>query len=1375
MTITADHPGAPLRREAGVPAAVEWGRHAAVALALAALAFMQDPGRIVADTKIDLVLNPYGLLERALSLWEPLGFAGQVQNQGYGYLFPMGPFFLLGDIAGFPAWVWQRLWWTLILFTAYLGTYLLAKALGIGGPGTRLVGALAFALAPRMLSTIGAISSESLAMALAPWVVLPLVWACRDGRLARGGLLSGVALLLAGGVNAAATLVLCIPPALYLLTRSPGAPKRRLAAWWALGTLLACSWWVGPLVILRQVSPPFLDYIENAAVTTRFASMPQAIRGAEHWLAFVADAGGPVWRSGWFLVTVPIVIAYTVVVASLGLAGLSLRGMPERVFVVALVLAGVVLVTWGYVGPVDGLLAESARGLLDGPLVAFRNTHKFDPILRLALVMGLIHLLSRTFTFASGRPGWGVVPFAVTGLALLGTLGTAFPALVGQLAPRGSFVAVPQYWEDAVEFLETRTQDGGRALLVPGSSFANYLWGAPRDEPMQALGEVPWLVRDAIPLTPPATIRMLDALQARWASGRSSPGMADQLAAAGVKYLVIRNDLDTSLSRASAPTIVHEALRGTTGLRLVADFGPLVGGQLDDGAVVDRGLSQPYRAIEVYEVEAFDGLVSTVPLESVPVVAGGPENVVDLRDAGIIDSAPALLDGDGLAAAIGPLLQTDGIARRESTPGRVDDNASHRLAADEPGVLDRKMLDYRAFDDERGITAARWTGDGVISASSAASQADSVGGTRRSAAPFAALDADLFTSWWSAQGSDDQPWWMVEWPTPRELPALRISMDGTLPMPRATTITVTTSQGEREYTVPDDGIVEVPAHSEATTMLRISSSGRPGARLGIREIVGLPPERRTAVVPAPSRDPVVTALSASVDGRPWCVHPPGAVVCTDLLGRAGEEDGAIDRIVAVPGGDPLPIEMTAVPRPGAALDALIAEMDAAAGASMIATASSSVVADPEGGPRAAIDRDLETAWIAGESDDDPRLALRWTGDRPVSGIQLRQRLGMPASRPLSVAVQFPDGAIRSGRFDERGVVKFDDPVRASSLVIRFPEVQQVYSVDPATAAGAILPVGVSDLRVIGAVDVMPDPTVSRQVQIPCGEGPSAMLGDSMVLTEGKTSTRDLVQSLPVTFTACGASAPQVEAGGEVRVTATGGDRWSVRQIVLGDTAAVDQAPQSAVDVREWDSTERYVTVADRASSSLLVVRENANPGWTAYLDGEELPVARPDGWQQGWILPPGDAATVELRMRPARWYQGWLIFGLGCAVALLAGAVVAVARSRRASVSPKLVVDASRVPVGVQWSVVLVALVLSAGAWGAVACGISWVTSRWLPLRARPAVPVIVLALAIGSGMVLALGPWAGSYTGDALGAALPLILAVALAVAPWAGRRPPA
>src|SRR5580692_4117377 len=76
-------------------------------LLLAVLAFPTRPGNILADTKIDLAVNPLGFLHRALQLWDPSQF-GQLQNQAVGYLFPMGPFFALGKLMALPGWVVQR-------------------------------------------------------------------------------------------------------------------------------------------------------------------------------------------------------------------------------------------------------------------------------------------------------------------------------------------------------------------------------------------------------------------------------------------------------------------------------------------------------------------------------------------------------------------------------------------------------------------------------------------------------------------------------------------------------------------------------------------------------------------------------------------------------------------------------------------------------------------------------------------------------------------------------------------------------------------------------------------------------------------------------------------------------------------------------------------------------------------------------------------------------------------------------------------------------------------------------------------------------------------------------------------------------------------
>ncbi|WP_425429159.1 alpha-(1-_3)-arabinofuranosyltransferase domain-containing protein, partial [Tsukamurella tyrosinosolvens] len=155
----------PLTRRAGAWAFV----------ALLALSFLSAPGKVVADTKLDLTANPIGFLARAANVWSSQSPLGQVQNQAYGYFFPHGAFFALGQFLHVPPWVTQRLWWALLLFAGFWGIIRLAEALRTGSRGSRVVAAAAFVLAPQVLTTLGAISSETAPVMLAPWVLLPLV------------------------------------------------------------------------------------------------------------------------------------------------------------------------------------------------------------------------------------------------------------------------------------------------------------------------------------------------------------------------------------------------------------------------------------------------------------------------------------------------------------------------------------------------------------------------------------------------------------------------------------------------------------------------------------------------------------------------------------------------------------------------------------------------------------------------------------------------------------------------------------------------------------------------------------------------------------------------------------------------------------------------------------------------------------------------------------------------------------------------------------------------------------------------------------------------------------------------------------------------
>ena len=579
-------------------------------LAFLLLACLQAPGQIVPDTKYDLVADPVRFLTQATHLWTGLSFGGQVQNQAYGYLFPQGPFFALFDLLGMPAWLTGRLWWAVLLTVAYIGVVRVAAALRIGTRGTRAAAGILYALAPRMLGDLGSISSEIWPVALAPWVMLPIIRVLQ-GRMSprRGGAGAALALALMGAVNAVATAAACLPAILWWAMHRPNRTWTRLAAWWLPLSAAVCLWWAVPLVLLGQVSPPFLDHIESAEVTTRWSSVTEVLRGASTWVPFVSTDR----IAGAALTSEPIFVLVTGVIAAVGVVGLLRRGMPARGRLLVIAAVGLVAMTAAWVGPAGGGLAETVRAFLDGSGAPLRNVHKFEPLLRLPIVLGVAHLLAHLLARVGGdrRQVAGALAHperdrsvAVAMVVVLAAGIAVAPAWLGKLAPVGAHEKLPDFWPEAATWLSENApaaRPGAeaaatgadtdanpdadpdhdpaattRALVVPGASFGRQVWGVTRDEPLQPLAETPWAVRDSVPLQPAPAIRALDAVQRRLADGRPAQGMAATLASLGIGYLVVRNDLADGAG--ARPVLVHQALEGSPGLVPVAEFGPPIGG-----------------------------------------------------------------------------------------------------------------------------------------------------------------------------------------------------------------------------------------------------------------------------------------------------------------------------------------------------------------------------------------------------------------------------------------------------------------------------------------------------------------------------------------------------------------------------------------------------------------------------------------------------------------------------------------------------------------------------------------------------------------------------------------------------------------------------
>lgn len=1230
-------------------------RLAASCALLVGLAFLQSPGLLVADTKFDLVADPGGFLGRALHLWDAEGAFGQLQNQAYGYLWPMGPFFLLGDLAGMPGWVVQRLWLALVLCVAFLGAALVVRALGVRSDLAVLVAGFAYATSPRMLTTLGPISIEAWPSAVAPWVLLPLVVGATRGSPRRAAMLSGLAVAMVGGVNAAATFAVLPLGVVWLLTRQPGPRRRALMLWWPVFTALGTLWWLVPLFVMGAYSPPFLDYIESASVTTFPTTLFDALRGTSNWVPYVS----PSWQGGFEVISQFYLALNSGLVLALGLLGLVLRSQPHRLFLVVSVLVGLLMVTMGHTGAVQGWLADPLAGALDGALAPLRNVHKFDPIVRLPLVVGLawaVEAAARSVGSTTLRVGDRELrprAFHTVGvLALVGVVGAALPLVSNRVAPTPPVIEVPPYWTQTASWLDERGDDGGVSLLLPGSGFADYQWGSPRDEPLQYLGTAPWAVRNAVPLTPPGNIRMLDAIETDVTQGVGGDGLAPYLARAGVRYLVVRNDLAPSADRADL-ALVHQALASSPDIELVETFGPEVGGDAhldtDDGRVlVDGGWQTRYRAIEVFEVGRDDGeaMTSTRSEERLPVVVGGPEDLLDLAGADLVGSEPTRLATDVASGGVplGPVVLTDGMLDRERTFGRVHDGYA---AVRTPGDVPRSgnpTSDYLLDDDDTWLTTARLDGAAALTASSSTSDVDTPSGTRPGTLPYAAVDRDPVSEWVSSPAATDPPWWQVDLEEPRVVREVTVTLgEAGADRERLRVVTEAGTSDLVDLTRGETRTVALPAGGP-TGWVRVETAGSVGSlALAEVEVPGVD-VRRSLVLPELPDDwaaPDAVLLRALRDGRTGCVVVDDRTPCLESRARASEEPLDVSRVVRLPAAASYGATLLASPRPGAALDAIVQE-----GLAVNVTGSSTAVDDTRASALAAVDGDPGTAWVPALEDPRPRLSLRWLGERTLTGLSLDVDEDAPVARPTEVRVAWPGGSL-TAPVGERGTVRWDEPVTTDQLSIEILREDETASID---ARGAVveLPAGISELSLSGGPDLTPVELSDAPVVQACGTGPTVEVGGEARETALVASAAQLQAMATVPARLCGA--PEVElAAGENEVRLLASDAAVPVSLALR-RPSVGGMPGTPVDLAATGALGDEVVPDEDART--LVLRRNVNPGWEATQDGATLRPLVIDGWQQGFAL--DDTEPVAIGFAPDTPYR----VGLGGGLVLLVGLVL---------------------------------------------------------------------------------------------------------------------
>lgn len=1256
-------------------------------------ALIAAPGRMPADSKLYLYLDPGRFLGDAASTFDPRQFAGWVPHQHVSYLWPSGPWFWVFDTLAVPDWIAHRLWIGSLMVAAGLGVRWCARTLGFGQVAA-LVAAVAYQTSPYVLPYVSRTSVMLLPWAGLGWIVALTVRATRH-RGWRDAAWIALVVLTVGAVNATALAMIVPAPALWLLHAAwRGSVRWRdaalIAARVALLTVPVSLWWIAMLVIQGRWGAEVLPYSEALADVSLTANATEVWRSLGYWLFYVRDGSTATTTESLRYLSSTPAIAISYLVPILGLTGLALTRWAHRRFAMLLVVTGAVLAVG--VHPIDDrsplmrLIAGNDEG---GLALALRSSTRALPMMNLGLALGLGALASAFGAARLPRLGWpahrfagaSAIAIAIANLPALWTGAFVDPALERDQHP-------PQAWLDAAAELD-RSGSASRVLQVPGAEFGAFDWGYTVDQPLPGLTDKPLVTRDLLPLGSPAAMDLLFALDDRIQDGVLEPSAVAPVARwLGVDTVWLANDLDQERFDTAHPELVGAQLDAAPGLSDPTGFGTAAIPSAAEPAADVHRLATPDLAVwavppvQLYEVEDA-GRVIRAGSETV-VVSGSGDGLVDAAAAGLLDGSEvvrysASQTGRELADALGDasaVIVTDS-NRAQARHWRSSQDTRGYNESDQPelALLREVASDQRlpvfverdAEIDPSTQTVARQVGPVTATATSYGEPFRYLPERR----PVMAVDGDPTTAWTVGEHADPVG----------ELLRLRFAE----PVDAIGLVQAARAGGRRitEVRMTVDGgapvVVALDDRSLSPTGQPVEIAGGTVVDIEIVAVAGGEPFTAGAVQ-AVGFSEIVTGLEPTVE----VVRPP-----YDALGGTGADTplalsftrwriDPTDRWRSDP--EPtlvrefdLSLPRSFTPAVEVRLDARASDAELGALLGWSVTASTRLEGSIASAGQAALDGDTSTAWIPGIG-----ASVGATLDLPA-----------PSSAVERIELVMPDGvsritqiALRSGgderqvtletAGDDRVVGTVEPPLPAGPLQLEIVGV----AASPASLVhdrrfGDLVdrPTGISEVSIDGLAPVAPIAATSGRLECV-----------TLLAVDG-TEQRFSV-TLDGASTVAGTAAVAEPCGGTLelgaathRLTGAALPGLQVDRVVLDDgaTEALEDggsAGAATVDVVESGRFDRTVAVSGCSEGCWLVLGEGFNEAWGAEVDGVSLGEPRlVDGGFNGWWLPAFEGSiTVEV----AWGQQGTLLLAfaisaIGIVAALL---LLLVSRGERAPVEP---------------------------------------------------------------------------------------------------------